>query len=310
MAHNAKQPCFYISQRGGRKKIHKDSFVYLRDKEEFDIELVNPTQDSILAKIEIDSKLISTSGIVIRPGERIVLKRFLDENKAFVFNTYEIDGSDQTLVNATSNNGKVKVSFYKEKTIHHNPYCLSSWTYPSWIYYPGTVTIGPSYPFNQPYIWCGSSGTGGSSITGGNAGTTYNINGTNLTNTGCSGSILTNTIGSSYSTGSTFTGSSYSTGSDYSCLNSSINSVCSDSLNNVSLETGRVEKGSITDQSFTNVSLDFESYVSYTCELQILPESRMPLEKADLNKVFCHACGRKSKPLENFCSDCGTKLNK
>ena len=320
MAYKAKQPCVYISQRGGRKKIYKDKFVYLRDQDEFDIELSNPTKDTVLASIELNGKSISNSGLVLRPGENFILRRFIDDNGKFVFNTYDIDGSDSDMVEATAENGKLKVLFYKEKTVKQQ-FCNPITWYPAqpYYYYPN------QYPYYSPTI-CGCS-----------EGTSCNCNSAHtltLNNDNCTfGSTITNTggaasgiSGNSVNVNYCATGNSFGAGEASFTTTSNFTSSTGYSLGDLGLgelkdeqeefvgasldfmETGRVEKGSVTDQSFEYVDMDFETYHSYTSELTIMPESRKPIEKADLNKVFCHKCGRKAKQADSFCSDCGTEL--
>jgi hypothetical protein len=55
---------------------------------------------------------ISTSGLVLNPGQRYYLDCFIDDNKKFIFNTYDVDDSNET-ANATEKNGLLEVFFYK-----------------------------------------------------------------------------------------------------------------------------------------------------------------------------------------------------
>ena len=283
MAYNAKRPSVYVSQNGGRKKIHSEKFVYLEDKSEFDLELVNPTKETLLAKIELNGNPISNSGLVLRPGERILLKRFIDDNRAFVFNSYEVS-SDSEIKDAIADNGKIRVSFYKERTVQPN-LCNPS----IWITYPFNQPYQPyHYPSTTPYystIWCESSGSSGTivgnSIIGSTTGNYTTLNASNITYTS---GTSDNIVGTS------------------AVYNSVINEIGG------TIETGRVEKGKETDQKFDKIDMDFDCFSSYTTDLQILPESRKPVEKEDL-KIYCHKCGTKAKYDDNFCSKCGTKLN-
>ena len=81
------------------------------------------------------------------------------------------------------------------------------------------------------------------------------------------------------------------------------------SVENKELETGRIEKGSNSDQKFDSVNMDFES-ISYKCiSYKILPSSSKPLEVSDMKK-FCAACGKKiKKDTFKFCPYCGTELS-
>jgi predicted component of type VI protein secretion system len=107
------QPSAYIALNNNRLKAYAD-VIYLKDGDEFQIELFNPYQVSVLAKIYINNSLISTSGLVFRPGQRYFLDRFIDTNKKFKFNTYTVDsGTTPEVLKAIENNGSVKVEFYK-----------------------------------------------------------------------------------------------------------------------------------------------------------------------------------------------------
>lgn len=88
--------------------------VYLKDGDEFQICLFNPYQETVAADISIDNKSLG-GRIILNPGERCWLERYLDVKSKFKFETYEIDGNDSDAVKAISQNGKVNVRFYKEK---------------------------------------------------------------------------------------------------------------------------------------------------------------------------------------------------
>jgi hypothetical protein len=104
----------HVTKNRNRSKIYENS-VYLKDGENFEIELFNPTTARVLARIQINGNSISSSGIVLRPGERVYLERFIDSNNKFVFETYQVEDSKETK-NATRNNGSLEVNFYLEVT--------------------------------------------------------------------------------------------------------------------------------------------------------------------------------------------------
>jgi len=146
------QPSAYIALNNNRLKAYAD-VIYLKDGDEFQIELFNPYQVSVLAKIYINNSLISTSGLVIRPGQRCFLDRFIDTNKKFKFNTYTVDsGTTPEVLKAIENNGSVKVEFYKETEV----VSTRPWT--------GIIKAPSLEPFvGQPYagnVFYYSSGTG------------------------------------------------------------------------------------------------------------------------------------------------------
>jgi hypothetical protein len=75
-----------------------------------------------------------------------------------------------------------------------------------------------------------------------------------------------------------------------------------------SIETGRVEKGGSSDQSFKTVDKTFNHYTCSTSIWKILPVSQQVFEKQDL-KVYCVNCGKKrKKDSDKFCSSCGNKF--
>jgi hypothetical protein len=205
----------------GRKSI-KNGKVYLKDGQEFEIELYNPLKESVLAKINLNGKQISNNGLVLRPGERVYLDCFLDDKKKFIFKTYEVDNSNESM-NAISNNGLLEVFFYKESVIisNDNWYNLNDW----YNKFNNSKKYN-QYPYDITFTTC------------------YN------------GDIEISNNNALYSSIGTTT----------------------------NIETGRVEKGSKSDQKFEYVDMKFENYYISSTKLIILPESRMPIEAKDIKK--------------------------
>jgi hypothetical protein len=139
------KPQAWIAVSSSRQKIYGDKSVYLDNGQEFQIELYNPTNQPYLAKIYLNGKIISSSGLVLRPGQRYFLDRFIDVSKKLVFSTYEVEDSPE-VKQAIQNNGLVSVQFYPEQ-------------FPlNW----GTITTTPWYPYHQtfttnPNIWYSSN---------------------------------------------------------------------------------------------------------------------------------------------------------
>ena len=258
--HVEKPSAWVVSSDKGRKSI-KNGKVYLKDKEEFQIELFNPLTDCVLADIKLNGNTISQSGLVIRPGERFYLDCFIDDKKKFVFNTYEVEDSQSAKV-AISKNGMLEVFFYKESVVG-----LSNWRsrFDRVIverYYP------VHYPHYQPYwygnVYCGTTitTTGGLSgtTTGGSSILSNNIVGTATTNT----AYYSQPINSAYTSGIDSTTTSYSSNT---------------------VETGRVEKGKKSSQKFDEVDMDFEKFHISSVVLQLLPDSTKPAEAKELKKA-------------------------
>jgi len=75
------KPTAHITVNKSRLKAY-GSTVYLQDGSNFEVELYNPSNQTHLAKIKINGSYISQAGIIIKPGERVFLERFIDiQNK-------------------------------------------------------------------------------------------------------------------------------------------------------------------------------------------------------------------------------------
>lgn len=237
----------------GRKSVKFDTKsdtetkgkVYLNDGEEFQIELHNPLTECALADIKLNGNSISKGGLVLRPGERFYLDCFIDDKKKFIFSTYEVEDTDDSMESITKN-GLLEVFFYKEsaKSIDRsrlNKVIVERHYYP---YHTGWQTT----PWYTPNIYCNT----------GNIGTTF-------TNTGSSNATYTSTsINLNNLTGSLTTGNN----------TIPINSI----------ETGRIEKGDKSDQKFDEVDMDFDNFYISSTLLELLPESRRPIETKELKE--------------------------
>jgi hypothetical protein len=242
----------------GRKSI-KSGKVFLKDKEEFEIELFNPLTVSVLADIKLNGQSISKTGLVVKPGQRVYLDCFIDDKKKFVFSTYEIDGGLESL-DATQNNGLLEVFFYKEDVI----------TLDNWQTKFGRIIVEKYYPYN-PYPWYLHTTHNPYTIYSGTIGTgVYGT--TNLTNGIIGTTTTTNAVYNSQSINSSYT----------TDLNVSYGGTTVNNLFTNSLETGRIEKGEKSKQKFTEVDMDFEKHYISSTIIQILPESRKPVETKDI----------------------------
>ena len=275
--HVEKPSAWVVSSDKGRKSI-KNGKVYLKDKEEFQIELFNPLTDCVLADIKLNGNTISQSGLVIRPGERFYLDCFVDDNKKFVFNTYEVEDSQSTKI-AISKNGMLEVFFYKESVVS-----LKNWRnrFDRVIvekYYPVHYPHYHPYWYTTPNVYCGTT-------TGGLSGTTtggYYTNGLNTT-----------TTNTAYYSNPNLQpiNSTYTTGINISDLGNIATTTTNCSAN--SIETGRVEKGNRSNQKFEEVDMDFEKFHISSIVLQLLPESVKPVDTKDLKKE------KSSNPTEDI----------
>ena len=267
-ATSVSNPTAHVTKRKSRLKVYGGVNLYMNEGETFEIELYNPKTNSILAKIKLNGKYISSTGIVIRPGQRLFLERFLDTNNKFVFTTYEVEDNRPNR-DAIAFNGNVEIEFYDEST-------------------------KPIYP----HLVGGSWGTGWTTI---NTGTPWL--GGNITYTSNSMGVPTSNVNSFYSN---TTPEGPNIRSKFDTSNTLLNGK-SRNLKSQTLKTGRIEKGESSDQSFTTVNEEFSSYVLHRVVYKILPTGTKNSEVKDIVN-YCSQCGKKQKKEFKFCPSCGNKL--
>lgn len=117
-------PSASITVNRNRLKLY-GSNVYLKNETCFEIELWNPKSTRVLAKISINGNNISGGGIVVNPGQRVYLERFLNEDRKFKYVTYEAENSQEGR-KAIQNNGDIVVSFYDEVIVFNS---ITNWNY-------------------------------------------------------------------------------------------------------------------------------------------------------------------------------------
>lgn len=268
----------YIAVGKNRQRIYRDNSVFLDNGSEFTIELHNPTPKVVGAKIRINGTLMSSSILVIRPGERHFLERFIDTNAKLTFNTYTAEGSAEQVKAATISNGLVTVEFFNE------------------IEQITPIVTLPYIPYHQNYFFGTCGGTA----------TLDSLNSSNVTYTaGTNFTTVADTNSINYSS---------SIGSGNDVLRSSkvrsksaISGQGMKSLEEVKVETGRVEKGSASAQSFDSYSGTFALAPVAISQYKIQPASQRPVEASEV-RAFCTKCNtRKKKSNWTFCPSCGEK---
>ena len=275
-------PEAHVAVGKNRQKVYPGGKLFMRSGQEFSIELFNPTQDVVSAKIYLNDKAISDRVLVLKPGERAFLERYIDSTNKFKFETYEVENTT-VAKQAVANNGKVRVEFFREKQpqiTYTNTYIPYPVYYPTYPTYPSPVI--PWNPYNPNIFYCGSSGT----------------------SSGLSGSCTTasNNAASSY------------TSSNLDVLNESTVKGVRDltgpsGVRTDSVETGRVGAGGYSDQSFGTYTGEFESYYFASTEYQIMPESQKPVEINQI-RMYCPGCRtRIRKSSWHFCPACGETLS-
>lgn len=270
-----------LAIRKGLLKEYNNSgerIVYMEHGDEFQIQLFNPYTYTIGAEIEINGKKLSNI-IIIKPGERIWLERFLDSPDKFLFSTYTVNGTSREVREAIRNNGNIVIKFYKEEEykptvqMYYYPYSIK--TIPESDI---TWTSGTSTCYRED-LDCISTAAGA-------ANTAHCVSSANYNSKSITSNISTASI-----------------------INSAVTSLSTD-VKPISkkIETGRVERGSHSNQKFDYMNINFEYLPFRTEEIKILPKSQKQYTSSDLEKKYCPECGRKIKDKFKFCPFCGTRL--
>jgi hypothetical protein len=239
--------------------------------QEFQLELFNPTYELIAAEIFLNNKVLSGGKLVLKPGQRVFLDRYLDSPQKFKFETYEV-GKSKAVEQAISYNGTIEVKFYKEEQVITTTYTQQPFIYYTHNYNPwdGTVT-------------CNSDS---------NLNTTTNTNNVNFTSGNCTNTLPVPMM---------------NIGNDE--FPERLRKSLKGSLKSKKKETGTVGKGSVSKQTFEKVSYNFDYNPFHTIQYKILPLSEKQITSDDLNvRRYCPECGTKQKPNFKFCPSCGGKI--
>ena len=266
----AGEPTVFITKNKHRVKQHGNKTVYLKDGDEFELELFNPTSKKVLAQITLNETALG-NGIILRPGERVFLERYLDDAKKFIFEIYTVDKNNKQVLDAIKSNGKVSVRFYEE--LSNNIVWFNGTTNVWWNDNTGTPL------FDGHTITCDGS--------------------SDLSFIQCS----TDTVNFSPDAGNV----TYTAGVDVNIkmdFNESIDAAPIVDKR----ETGIIQKGSYSDQGFDYDGTPFNSYPSWTDEWHILPFSEKLYTAKEVAVLHCTECGAKRKKTSHkFCPHCGTK---
>ena len=245
--------------------------VYLKNGTEFQIYLKNPYQSHLGVKIYVNNKYIGNM-LVLRPGQSCWLERYLNENSKFLFSTYEVENSAE-MKYAIKQNGIVKLEFYHEVE---------------------TVDNGLRIDYDNL-------------ILGNDSLRTYDV---------CYNSPITTSLGSTYGS-TTFTASnnlswSFNANSATAGMNAIKKARSAKAITqeiDATIETGRIEKVSHSDQEFNTCDIKFDYRSFKTESILILPQSRKPVSVEETRRRYCSQCGKKVNPKDKFCSNCGARLN-
>lgn len=270
------------------KEFTKDNerVVYLEDEDEFQIQIFNDQTTEIGARIFVNDEPIGNSYLVIKPGERVWLDRYLDRALKFKFKTYEVNGNSRDVQRAIRNNGIVKVMLYRKNSTYTTTYIEDLYRTieePYWspkIYYCDNLNI--NYDNTLDLNYC-DDGVKFSTTAGTNTSAT--------------------TVGSGFVTANYCNATNYS---EPTQIKATLGSTKSFKSNKV--ETGRISEGGHSNQEFDYVNMSFDSFAFATETIHILPKSTKPVQSSDLQKVYCTNCGRKIKSKFKYCPYCGSEI--
>ena len=113
----------YMAKIAVNKSLLKEYYVngkrtvYLNDGDDFQLQIFNKNSFTIGVEINFNGQTSSYNSrkLILKPGERVWLERYLDDSKKLCFKTYWVDSGDEQVDAAIASNGRITLSFYKEK---------------------------------------------------------------------------------------------------------------------------------------------------------------------------------------------------
>lgn len=105
-------PSAFITINKSRRRVYSGNSIFLPNNSDFEIELFNPTQGKIGVEFSFNGTPIE-SMLILNPGQRVFLERYLTENKKFNFSTYDVENTNE-VKEAIAKNGDVEIRFFRE----------------------------------------------------------------------------------------------------------------------------------------------------------------------------------------------------
>ena len=273
-------PTCEILVNGQKRKLYgkKKNKVYLHNGDNFQLKLFNPLQERIGAQLRMNGIKVDNDLLVLNPGQEITIERFIGTNRKLTFSTYEIDVSNKEAVKAIEKNGILEVVFWNEKiqTIY-TATSISTVNVGTYPYYTtgtsgATITInGRDITINGPVngnlrLDSRTSGSSGHKGVSGFSGAKGPIGKIGIPVTSDAASIYNNNISSTIN----FISSDFET--DFYTLSRSVVQP------STKLETGRIEKGGVSNQYFSSIIFDVGEEF-YKIKFKLLPFSLKPVKK-------------------------------
>lgn len=292
-----------------------ERIVYMNDGSEFQIQIFNSKSYTIGVGFSFNDEYDSSYQLlVLRPGERVWLDRYLNKENKLLFSTYEV-GTSKAVKEAIKNNGKITIKFYKERQYEQH-YTITStpWYNVNYNTYTGDTIKEYSSALTTDINTNSYLNVNKASL---NAKLNDDYSNINSSIQFCNNSLdLNSNVTGTATSAATYT--SYgATIQTNACIDKSTSTNDSISTYNTSkplrkvrsrsMETGRIESGSHSNQKFNKVYNNFETFPFKTETILILPTSRKPVTPNDLEKKYCYNCGRKLNKKFTYCPFCGAK---
>lgn len=327
MTHNKmldRNPSVQITSNRNELKVYQDNIVYLNNGDNFELRFFNPLQEKLGVEVCFNGEKKGDGYLILNPGQDLNLDRFLDEQRKMVFETYSINGDSKEAREAIAKNGKISFNFFKESNWYNNyhkeidvnyDFPPKPKRYDDWnnnISFSNTS----NYNSNSRTYNAGVKGNSGPQGSTGNlgvpgqAGTTRGVNISTTTNVNIPYQATLDTFSNENTTSSVFMTQSLGDITNISSFDSTFKSpgIFTSEVDYSKVETGRVERGDISNQSLKSVNVQFQPNAFYTVEYQIMPHSAKNRGVTEIRQ-YCSECGyRLRKNSWKFCPKCGEKI--
>lgn len=140
---------------------NKKNKIYLNNDDYIQLNIFNPTFERIGVQLEFNGS-IENKMLIVNPGQKILLDRFVDTKKKIKFSTYFVDGDNKISKKAIEKNGSIKIHFWKEKN-HFATSGTINWnnTFTTNSIYSGTLSDNTTMYDNELRSSIGISGISG-----------------------------------------------------------------------------------------------------------------------------------------------------
>ena len=140
------KPTAHITKKKSRLKVYNGHVVFLNDKDNFEFEIHNPTNKTVLCKIKLNGSYISTGGIVLKPGQRVFLDVAAGTTmRDGVYEVANVTTNTFTVTSATSGTASGTVTMYTNiyfEADTYNTIGLPVYVPGEGIYCPNGIFVG------------------------------------------------------------------------------------------------------------------------------------------------------------------------